>query len=660
MMIPLPSTAPANVPYGWVRVDLPAGSGPVSHAGPLAAGVVGPTPGVGATGTGTPRPAGPGSPTSTAAPLDPFGVKSAYHAHPGEFVAGGALLVLALLGAGAVALFYAAGADRRRLRQEDRVRRASAAWGTRKSCKELFVKDTVAGRVDLGQLNGRRVAQLPRQSVLILAPTGSQKTAAYAVQVTARWDGPAVVTGVKRDLPDLTAAARLARGPVYRLSPGQEGQTVPGVLPIRFDVLAGCTDFAGADTVAARLGSSARPPRGRSGSGEYDHWEKLAVQYVTPLLLLAARSGKSIQDVYRWTTQSDEVELTERVYALQDENAKDGWDATVGSEARAKGAIKNTAQAMLSVYAKKAVQDATRVDVAPADPAAGGSAAGGSAAGESLAYGTAVEDPATGDQAQDQAGQAAADVGSVLLSPQQLLEQKATLYIYCTMEQTKLFAPFFQFVINSVVAAQYDRVSRDGACAAPGNAVLLMLEEAGNVAPLSDLPGIASAGTAQGVVLVSVWQDLSQIDYVYGQEARDSIVNNHTARIWLARQNDLKTMEHLRDLLGKHPVDHWTESWGKDGKKTRTRSKVMEDLAPVSWISTLPLGDAICKVTGYPPLLLKAVPYWRDPSVLKLLDPDVVARYNTADSVLQGNQPKAGRRRGRDEGRPGGAVAPAA
>ena len=496
------------------------------------------------------------------------------------------------------------------------------------------MKDTVPGRVDLGQRNGRRVAQLPRQSVLILAPTGSQKTASYAVQVTARWDGPAVATSVKPDLPELTAAARLARGPVYRLSPGQEGRTVPGVLPVRFDVLAGCTDFAGADTVAARLGSSARPPRGRSGSGEYDHWEKLAVQYLTPLLLLAARSGRSIQDVYRWTTQSDEVELTERVYALQDQNARDGWDATVGSEARAKGAIKNTAQAMLSVYAKKAVQDATRVD----DQAATGVEAAGVEA--------AAEPPhATADGR-------SAEVGTVLLSPQQLLEQKATLYIYCTAEQTKIFAPFFQFVINSVVAAQYDRVSRDGAYAAPGNAVLLMLEEAGNVAPLSDLPGIASAGTAQGVVLVSVWQDLSQIDYVYGQEARDSIVNNHTARIWLARQNDLKTMEHLRDLLGKHPVDHFTESWAADGKKTRTRSKVMEDLAPVSWISTLPLGDAICKVTGYPPLLLKAVPYWRDPSVLKLLDPDVVARYNAADDVLQGKKPAE-----RQEGRPAQATA---
>jgi len=37
--------------------------------------------------------------------------------------------------------------------------------------------------------------------------------------------------------------------------------------------------------------------------------------------------------------------------------------------------------------------------------------------------------------------------------------------------------------------------------------MLLCLEEAANVAPIRKLDKIASAGAAQGIVLMSIWQD---------------------------------------------------------------------------------------------------------------------------------------------------------
>ena len=68
-------------------------------------------------------------------------------------------------------------------------------------------------------LSGRAAArQGSRGSVALIGPTGSGKTA-LAASAVATWDGPAVVVSVKRDLYDVTVAARANKGELAVFDP---------------------------------------------------------------------------------------------------------------------------------------------------------------------------------------------------------------------------------------------------------------------------------------------------------------------------------------------------------------------------------------------------------------------------------------------------------
>ena len=61
--------------------------------------------------------------------------------------------------------------------------------------------------------------------------------------------------------------------------------------------------------------------------------------------------------------------------------------------------------------------------------------------------------------------------------------------------------------------------------------LLLVLDECANIAPLRDLPTLASTGAGQGIQLVSVFQDMAQINAVYGRDHAPTIVSNHRAKV---------------------------------------------------------------------------------------------------------------------------------
>jgi len=61
--------------------------------------------------------------------------------------------------------------------------------------------------------------------------------------------------------------------------------------------------------------------------------------------------------------------------------------------------------------------------------------------------------------------------------------------------------------------------------------LLLVLDEAANIAPIPNLDEIASTGAGQGVQLLSVFQDLAQVRSRYGDRAQ-TIVNNHRAKLF--------------------------------------------------------------------------------------------------------------------------------
>lgn len=113
--------------------------------------------------------------------------------------------------------------------------------------------------------------------------------------------------------------------------------------------------------------------------------------------------------------------------------------------------------------------------------------------------------------------------------------------------------------------------------------MLPILDELANIAPINNLGGIASTVASQGVQLVSVVQDLSQLHTRYGPNDANTIVNNHRALLLLLTGvKDTTTLETVSKLLGN--VEQTNADYSRDatgwGRRTRTDSVRETPLAP--------------------------------------------------------------------------------
>ncbi|WP_298338392.1 type IV secretory system conjugative DNA transfer family protein [Ferrimicrobium sp.] len=79
------------------------------------------------------------------------------------------------------------------------------------------------------------------------------------------------------------------------------------------------------------------------------------------------------------------------------------------------------------------------------------------------------------------------------------------------------------------------------------NPVLLCLDELANLAPIPNLDRLAAIGIGQGVRLISIVQDLAQLEHRYGRSA-NSIINNHASKLFMNATSDPITRGYLRDL----------------------------------------------------------------------------------------------------------------
>jgi type IV secretion system protein VirD4 len=93
----------------------------------------------------------------------------------------------------------------------------------------------------------------------------------------------------------------------------------------------------------------------------------------------------------------------------------------------------------------------------------------------------------------------------------------------------------------------------------------LFLDEAGNCAALSDLDVLATTARGQGIQLVTVWHDKSQLEARYGPKA-STILNNHRAKLFLSGLADLSALELGARLIGDQALVERNRSMGSDGR----------------------------------------------------------------------------------------------
>ena len=131
--------------------------------------------------------------------------------------------------------------------------------------------------------------------------------------------------------------------------------------------------------------------------------------------------------------------------------------------------------------------------------------------------------------------------------PVQFVNALDTIYIHAPAERQALAAPLVCGLLSEIRAATY-HAHRDGRLPRP---VLFALDEAANIAPLADLPQIASEGGGQGLELLAAFQDLSQARARWGQAA-DGFLTLFGSKLILPGIADTSTLDAVSVALGEY------------------------------------------------------------------------------------------------------------
>ena len=188
------------------------------------------------------------------------------------------------------------------------------------------------------------------------------------------------------------------------------------------------------------------------------------------------------------------------------------------------------------------------------------------------------------------------------ITPARLLDGGAhTLYIVAPSHEQRRLRPLFQTLIASILAAAYERASENSGLIDP--ALLVVLDEAANIAPLRDLDTLASTAAGQGIQLVSVFQDLAQISARFGERAA-TVVNNHRAKVLLSGTSDPATLEYAARLLGDEEVMQSSITRGERGEHSTTESTGYRSLAPAHALRGVRPGSGVLVYGHLPPARL--------------------------------------------------------
>jgi type IV secretion system protein VirD4 len=468
------------------------------------------------------------------------------------------LLVLAavVFGLAVVGMALVPGRPRRSrpLRRTPPPGRNRARWATRRDLRSLSVPAAGAGRLVIGRSGRTLVATEARHSLLVVGPTQSGKTTGLAIPAILEWEGPVLATSVKDDLASATLAWRATQGRTWVFDPTAASGLGPAA---SWTPLAEAATWTGAQRMASWLVDAA-PARGGLSDGAF--WYAAAAKLLAPLLLAAHRSGGTMADVVRWTNLDDCEEAGRVLGASGEEGAGVALAACAARDDRIRSSVTTTLETVLTPF----------------------------------------EDPVV-----------AAATATAEIHPHRLLEGPHTLYLCGPSHEQARVQGLFAALVSAVVATAVEQANQSGAPLDPP--LLLVLDEAANIAPLRDLDTLASTGAGLGIQLLTVCQDLAQLAHRYGPERSRTIANNHRGKLMLSGVSDLTTLDLISGLAGEAAIREETESRDlRDGRRTRTSSTAFRRLVAADELRRISPGDGVLVYGHLPPARVRLRPWYQD------------------------------------------------
>lgn len=400
-------------------------------------------------------------------------------------------------------------------------------------------------RVVLGRRGDQLIAATSFRPVLVLGPQRSRKTTSMVIPTLLEWHGPAVVTSIRTDVLSGSVRRRAAAGQVTVFDPAE--RLVEGRLVRAWNPIDGCRTWEGAVLTAHALVEAGRMT-GRSGVRDEQFWYNMAKQLLEALLYAAGATGRTMADVHSWVKTMEHAEVQARLMVADD--AHHALQAFRGIRALSEMTMTSvyaTASTLLTAYGSAAVRRNSVTDF---------------------------------------------DVDAFFDG------QPNTLYLCAPPEDQQVLAPIFTALIQRVVAEAYRR-HNSGASPLP---LLLLLDEAGNIAQLDNLHTLATSAAGTGIQLVTVFHDLSQMEALYGEQRASTIANNHSALLLLPGNRDQRSQQLYRSIVADDPV-------------LGMRQRSLRQLAP---------GTALCVYEHLPADIVTLRSSSHDSQMRKLAGPSVV------------------------------------
>ncbi len=336
-----------------------------------------------------------------------------------------------------------------------------------------------------------RFAQ-PERAVLLLGPPRSGKTSGVIIPAVLAHQGPAIATSTKPDVARATARTRARDGRVWMFDPTGASSPPAGLEQLRWSPVTSALTWDGAVVIARAMTLNVGV-----GTTDRSHWANRAQALLAPFLHAAAVHGREMETVVDWVMRH---ELDEPGMLLEDQrSSRLAFGSLVGllnTEDRERSSIFSAAADALQAYtSESALATASDPNFDPAAFIAGGD----------------------------------------------------TVYIYAPAEEQAAVAPVVCGLLAEVRRATY-RAHAAGRL--PGR-VLFALDEVANIAPLQELPQIASEGGGQGLTLLAALQDLSQARARWGKAA-DGFLTLFGTKLLLPGIADTTTLEAVSTMLGEY------------------------------------------------------------------------------------------------------------
>ena len=377
-----------------------------------------------------------------------------------------------------------------------------------------------------------------QRAVLLLGPPRSGKTSAVIIPALIAHDGPAVSTSTKLDVAGATGSARQRSGRLWEFDP--TGASAPsGLERLRWSPVRCSRSWEGALLMARAMTSGVGV-----GTMHGSHWAKRSQALLAPMLHAAALDGRDMESVVDWVMRH---ELDEAGVLLeQDAASRMAFASLLGilnTEDRERASIFSAAADAVQAYTSETALEAAK------DPN---------------------------------------------FDPVAFVASADTVYIHAPAEEQAAAAPLVCGLLAEIRRATYQAHRNRNL----PYSVLFALDEAANIAPLDELPAIASEGGGQGLLLLAAFQDLSQARQRWNQAA-DGFLTLFGAKLILPGIAETQTIDAISLALGEYDRQLVSRSSGHTGgpaggrTSSRTVSTQRTRVLSPGEIANIPTGRGL-------------------------------------------------------------------